>query len=224
MDLAFFGCPVWIGSVSRPLARLAGSHGSPFKVSVMKVSLLLTLLLASLSARAEPLIPGPGSCRHPGGDEVYAASRQPGMRCARPCWPAGRPSPASSAWKMAACAQADPDPFRRRHPPVPPQARRGAQRPHVHHAGGRHPGRAPDLPDPTLRQGFDAGTPAHALPGSGEHRRPGRLMPADLSSRRLFRDLAAPEGGKPASGWTRTCASIRSTCSRIIAPSRRIKA
>ncbi|MGL5774033.1 MAG: flagellar assembly protein T N-terminal domain-containing protein, partial [Aeromonas veronii] len=48
-----------------------GSAARQLKVSAMKLPLLLTLLLASLSARAE-LIEAQGSAAILGGDEVYA--------------------------------------------------------------------------------------------------------------------------------------------------------
>ena len=56
----------------KPLIRPLGARGVRlFKVYVMKVVLLSTLLLASLSARAE-LIEAQGSAAILGGDEVYA--------------------------------------------------------------------------------------------------------------------------------------------------------
>ena len=56
----------------KPLIRPLGARGVRlFKVYVMKVVLLSTLLLASLSARAE-LIEAQGSAAILGGDEIYA--------------------------------------------------------------------------------------------------------------------------------------------------------
>lgn len=74
MVLAFIWspAPVQTGSVSRiPDPPHRRQRGRPLKVFVMKVSLLFTLLLASLSARAE-LIEAQGSAAILGGDEVYA--------------------------------------------------------------------------------------------------------------------------------------------------------
>ena len=71
--LLLFAHPVQTRPVSmKPLIRPLGARGVRlFKVYVMKVVLLSTLLLASLSARAE-LIEAQGSAAILGGDEVYA--------------------------------------------------------------------------------------------------------------------------------------------------------
>ena len=129
------------------------------------------------------------------------ASRQPAMPCVRPCWQAARLSPASSVWKMAACA-----PSRSRSAPAAIFASTGSSGKRCATAVCTSPWWPTFRPSarsarPALRQGFDTGQAADTLSGSGQLRRHGRHAGKPLATAvRNSRQCAARGRGAPVAG------------------------